>query len=133
MKPAPPVTRMFMRICAPALGAGRRARGEATDLSSSMGTRRRGRRGRGGRVVVGGFGRETRLRALFVVLLLDPGALPVADQPAQQLRFVDPDHEPVGRVEDRRIVDELAGRPLATVELSSDRVEVLREAAQITG
>src|SRR5262249_43634875 len=31
------------------------------------------------------------------------------------------------------IVDELAGRPLATVELSSDRVEVLREAAQITG
>src|SRR5215813_1433982 len=148
MKPAPPVTRMFMRICAPALGAGRWALGAGRwalgagrwalgavrGPSSSMGTRRRCRRGQARGLVLRVFGRrETRLRTLVGVLLLDSGALPVADDPAQQLRFVDPDHESVGGVENRWIVDELAGRPLAAVELSSDRVEVLREAAQIAG
>src|SRR6202011_1146427 len=63
----------------------------------------------------------------------DAGPLPVADEPAQKLRFVYPDDEPVGRVEDRRIVDELAGRALAAVELLANRVQVLRETAQVAG
>src|SRR5512132_677927 len=129
MKPAPPVTRTFLPLTGGAQGDGRSALGGP---SSSM-RARSGSRGHARRLLVGVLGGNTRLGALLVVLFLDAGPLPVADQPAQELRFVDPDDEPVGRVEDGRIVDELAGGALPAVELAADRVQMLRETAQVAG
>src|SRR5258706_7211195 len=86
--------------------------------------RRGGRRRRGGRFLRRGNG-----PALPGVGLLDAGPLAVPDEPAQELGFVDPDHEVIGGVEDGGVVDELAGRPLARVELLPDRVQALQEAA----
>src|SRR6202162_4222414 len=94
---------------------------------------RSGSRGHARRLLVGVLGGETRLDALLVVLFLDAGPLPIADQPAQELRLIDSDDETVGRVEDRRVVDELAGGALAAVELLADGVQMLRETAQVAG
>src|SRR5262249_963093 len=83
----------------------------------------RGRRGRAGLLLLLSFG----------VFLLDPGLLAVADQPPQHPRLVDADDDVVGRVEDRRIVDQLARGSLSAVELLADRVEALGEAVQVPG
>src|ERR1700738_1782207 len=94
---------------------------------------RSGSRGHARRLLVGVLGGETRLDVLLVVLLLDAGPLPIADQPAQELRFVDSADEPGSPVEDRRVVDELAGGALAAIELLPDGVQMLRETSQVAG
>src|SRR5205807_2763692 len=72
------------------------------------------------------------LRRLGVVAFLDPALLAIADQPAQELRFVDADEDVVDRFIDRGIVDQLAGRALAAIQFGYSVVELVQQAGKFS-
>src|SRR5262249_33199845 len=106
MNPAPPVTRTCALIAAGILPAASRRRSRRF----ALGRWRRHRR---------------RLLMLLAIALLDAALLPVADEPAQHLRLVDPNHDVVERVVHLGVVDQLSDRAVAGVDLLRDEVELV--------